>query len=79
MSLKASVRQSRVALRFRQREGRVFQQFDVTVDQTGLAACALTFLAAMHHRDALAEGRVEDGFALADIHLDPDRLETNQM
>jgi hypothetical protein len=33
----------------------------------------------MHHGDALAEGRLEHGFALRDLHLDADRLEPNSV
>ena len=65
------------ALIIRQGEGRVFQQLDVALDQLRLATAALSFLAAVHQRDALTKRRVKHGFALFHFHLDAHRLEPN--
>ena len=67
------------ALVIGQGKGRIFQQLDVTINEFRLATAALSFLAAMHQRDALTKRRVEHGFALFHFHLDAHRLEPNLM
>jgi hypothetical protein len=56
-----------------EREGRVAEQVDLAVQQHALAGGALAFLAAVRQRDALPEGRVEDGLAFLDLEFHPDR------
>jgi hypothetical protein len=63
----------------RQRERRIFEKLDVTVEQAGLATSALTFLATVHQRNSLTERRIEHGFALFNFHFDAERLETDGM
>ena len=63
-----------IALHVTEREGRVFLEVDFTVNQDRFAAGALAFLAAMGHRDALAERCVENCFVFFDLDIDADRL-----
>ncbi len=83
MSLCGSERHSSTwpdfALHVVEREGRVFEQIDLAVDQDALARGALALLAAMRQGDALAEGGVEDGLAFLDPELDVDRQKANRV
>ena len=60
-----------------EREGRVFQQLDIAFDQVAFAGRTLAFLAAMRQRDALAEGGVQNRFAVFDLELDADGLQAD--
>ena len=83
MSLCGSERHRRtwpgLALHVVEREGRVFQQVDLTIDQDTFAGGALAFLAAMRQGDALAEGCIEDRLAFLDAELDVHRQKTDRV
>src|SRR5437588_11952041 len=68
-----------LALIVRQRECRILEKLKITFDETRLAAPALPLLAAVHQRNPLAEGSVEDDFALLNFHFHAKRLEANGM
>jgi hypothetical protein len=63
----------------RQGKGGIFQKFNVTINEFGFAAAALTFLAAMHKGNALTKRGVKHGFTFLDLHLDADGLKPHLM
>ncbi len=68
-----------IALVIRQGERRILQKIDVSIYQPRFAARALALLATVHERHALAEGGIEDRFALFNLHLDSNRLESHRV
>eukprot|EP01139_Manchomonas_bermudensis_P007241 Amastigsp_a180002_6.p5 type:complete len:119 gc:universal Amastigsp_a180002_6:829-473(-) len=66
-----------ITLAIRQREGRVFQQLDLTFNKVAFAGRTLAFLAAMRQRYALTEGGVQHSLAGVNFEFDPDGFQSN--